>query len=164
MALKISHSLQLPEREFFPATRKKSGIAIHHTVGGSAFSTLDHWLKERTKAGKRRVVGTAYIIDRDGTVYQVFEPAAWAFQFGLEWSPARQLQFEQRFIGIELVSEGGLIEYVGRLYCFDRISPKTVKPRDEAFDHGEPYRGYRFFDKYEPAQIDQLVLLIMYLY
>ena len=72
MALKNSYSLRLPDGEFFPAARKKSGIAIHHTVGGTAFSTFNHWLKDRTKAGKRRVVGTAFIIDRDGTVYQVF--------------------------------------------------------------------------------------------
>ena len=52
MALKTSYSLRLPEGEFFPAARKKSGIAIHHTVGGTASSTLEHWLRDRTKAGK----------------------------------------------------------------------------------------------------------------
>ena len=44
-------------------------IFIHHTVGGTAFSTFDYWLKDRTKTGNRRMVGTAFIIDRDGTVY-----------------------------------------------------------------------------------------------
>ena len=159
MALKTSHSLRLPDGEFFPAARKKSGIAIHHTVGGTALSTLEHWLRDTTKAGKRRVVGTAYMIDRDGTVYQVFEPLAWAFQFGLEWPPARQMKFEQRFIGIEIASEGGLTEFDGDLYCFDQVSPKTRKPRAESFDYGKPYRGYRYFDQYEPAQVDSLVSL-----
>jgi len=163
MALKIDYSLRLPDGEFFPAARKKSGIAIHHTVGGTAYSTFDYWLKDRTKAGNRRVVGTAYIIDRDGTVYQVFEPTAWAFQFGVKWPPAPQMKFEQRFIGIELASEGGLTEFNGKLYCYDRISPKTVKPRDDAFDHIELYRGYQYFDKYEPNQIDLLVQLVDYL-
>ncbi len=46
MALKNSHSLRLPDGEYFPAARKKSGIAIHHTVGGTAFSTFNHWLKD----------------------------------------------------------------------------------------------------------------------
>jgi hypothetical protein len=168
MALKYAqpafdHSLRLPEGEYFPAARKKTGIAIHHTVGGTAASTLNHWLKDRTRTGKRRMVGTAFIIDRDGTSHQVFEPTAWAFQFGLKWPPARKMKFEQRFIGIEIASEGGLTEFEGRLYCFDRISPKTVKPRAEVFDYGRLYRGYRYFDKYEPAQTDQLVELISHL-
>ena len=162
-ALEISRSLRLPEGEFFPAARKKSGIGIHHTVGGSARSTLNHWLQDRTKAGKRRIVGTAYIVDRDGTVYEVFEPLAWAFQFGLTWPPAEQMKFEQRFIGIEIASEGGLTECDGELYCFDQVSPKTRKPRAAAFDYGKPYRGYRYYDRYEPPQIDSLVALIDHL-
>ncbi|MFC1640169.1 N-acetylmuramoyl-L-alanine amidase [Gemmatimonadota bacterium] len=163
MAPKIDYSLRLPDGEFFPAARKKSGIAIHHTVGGTAFSTFDYWLKDRTKAGNRRMVGTAFLIDRDGTVYQVFDPTAWAFQFGVKWQPARQMKFEQRFIGIELASEGGLTEFNGKLHCFDRISPKTVKPRTEAFDYLDHYRGYRYFDRYESVQVDRLVQLINYL-
>jgi len=163
MALKIDQSLRFPDGEFFPAKRKKTGIALHHTVGGTAYSTFDYWLKDRNRAGNRRVVGTAYIIDRDGTVYQVFEPTAWAFQFGLKWAPARQMKFEQRFIGIEIASEGGLTEFNGKLYCFDRISPKTEKSRDEAFEYHEYYRGYKYFDRYEPVQIDRLIHLINYL-
>jgi len=163
MAPKIDYTLRLPEGQFFPAARKKSGIAIHHTVGGTAWSTVAHWLKDRTRSGKLRMVGTAYIIGRDGAVYQVFAPTEWAFQFGLKWPAAERLKFEQRFIGIELASEGALIELNGRLYCFDRISAKTEKPRAETFDYGTEYRGYRYFDKYEPPQLDSLVALINHL-
>ena len=60
MALKIDYSLRLPDGQFFPAARKKTGIAIHHTVGGTALSTMAHWLKDRTRSGKLRMVGTAY--------------------------------------------------------------------------------------------------------
>ena len=159
----INRSMRLPEGEFFANAPEKSGIAIHHTVGGNAFSTFQHWVGDRTKSGARRVVGAAYIIDRDGTIYEVFEPKAWAFQFGLNWSSRRKLKFEQRFIGIEIASEGGLIEHLGKLYSFDRISAKTVKPKEEAFDYGSLYRGYRFFDLYSPEQIDQLVKLVNHL-
>jgi hypothetical protein len=30
-------------------------------------------------------VATAYVIDRDGTVFELFDPAAWAFHLGLPW-------------------------------------------------------------------------------
>jgi hypothetical protein len=154
MALAVDRTLRLPPTEHFPAGGRKTGIAIHHTVGGSAASTLEWWRNDR------QMVGTAYLIDRDGTVHEVFDPAAWAWQFGLKWPNASKLAFEKRFIGIEIASEGALVESNGELYCFDRISPRTRKARSEALDFGSPYRGYRYFDRYEPSQIDALVLLI----
>jgi hypothetical protein len=154
MALTVSRALRLPDAQHFPAGETKTGIAIHHTVGGSARSTYEWWLSDR------QMVGTAYVIDRDGTVEEVFDPSAWAWQFGLKWPNARRIAFEKRFIGIEIASEGGLIESDGSLYCFDRVSERTRKARDGAFDFGQTYRGYRWFDQYEPAQVDALVGLI----
>jgi N-acetyl-anhydromuramyl-L-alanine amidase AmpD len=109
------------------------------------------------------MVGTAFIIDRDGSVYNVFNPECWAWQFGLPWDYEDKIAFEKRFIGIELASEGGLLEENGKFYCFDRISPRTEKPEEEVFDAGSDYRGYRYFDRYEPVQIDSLVELINHL-
>lgn len=154
MAIQINRTLRLPDGEYFHSGGTKSGIAIHHTVGGSARSTFEWWKKDN------EMVGTAYIIERDGTIFEVFDPEAWAWQFGLKWDREEKIIFEKRFIGIELASEGGLIEDNGNLYCFDRISQKTLKKRDEALDYGEDYRGYRYFDKYEPAQVDSLIELI----
>lgn len=154
MAPVINKTMRLPAGQFFPPAGKKSGIAIHHTVGGSAASTYRWWLEDAD------LVGTAYIIDRDGTVFEVFDPTAWAWQFGLPWARTKKIKFEQRFIGIELASEGGLREADGQLYCFDRVSPKTLKPRDQAFDYGRPYRGYRYFDRYEEPQVAALLELI----
>lgn len=109
------------------------------------------------------MVGTAYIIGRDGSVYNVFSPECWAWQFGLPWEQEDKIAFEKRFIGIELASEGGLLEEDGKFYCFDRISSRTEKPEEEVFDAGSDYRGYRYFDKYEPEQLDALVELVNHL-
>jgi N-acetyl-anhydromuramyl-L-alanine amidase AmpD len=154
MAPRIDRTLRLPAEEFFGGPEQKTGIAIHHTVGGSAASTFNWWKNDS------QMIGTAYIIERDGTVFEVFDPAAWAWQFGLRWGRATKIRFERRFIGIELASEGGLIESEGTLYCFDRISQRTAKRWEEAFDFGEDYRGYRYFDRYEEAQIDALLELV----
>jgi hypothetical protein len=160
MAVPIDRSLRLPQTEFFPGAEEKSGIAIHHTVGGSARATFRWWLADKTDGGRPQIVGTAYIIDLDGTVFEVFDPTAWAYQFGLGWTPAARLQFEKRFIGIEIASEGALIEHQGELYCFDRVSPHTRKPKDQAFDCGAPYRGHRWFDRYETAQLEAVAHLV----
>jgi hypothetical protein len=154
MAVRIDRSLRLPESQYFPGAQRKTGIAIHHTVGGTAESTFRWW------RAKQSHVGTAYIVERDGTVYEVFDPAGWAYQFGLDWDPIARIRFEKRFIGIELASEGGLTEHDGPLYCYDRVSPRQLKPKAEAFDYGEPYRGYRWFDRYEDAQLMSLGTLV----
>lgn len=160
MPLPIDRSLRLPAGEFFETPEPKSGIAIHHTVGGSAASTFSWWLQDRTKEGSRLKVGTAFIIDHDGTVFEVFDPAAWAYQFGLPWPVSKKLAFERRFIGIEIASEGALIERDGQLYCFDRVSERTRKAREGTFDFGRDYRGYRYFDRYQEPQVVALVELI----
>jgi hypothetical protein len=67
MTVLIEGSLRLPESEHFPGTQQKSGIAIHHTVGGSARSTFRWWCADKTDDGRNALVGTAYIIDHDGT-------------------------------------------------------------------------------------------------
>lgn len=157
MALEIKTDWKLPDSQYFKTSNKKSGICVHHTVGGTARSTFDWWNRDQS------MVGTAFIIDRDGSVYNVFEPESWAWQFGLRWPDEERIGFEKRFIGIELASEGGLLEKNGKYYCFDRISSRTEKPAEEVFDAGSDYRGYRYFDRYEPEQIDSLVELINYL-
>ena len=160
MAVHMDRSLRLPETEYFPEVCRKTGIALHHTVCDDAWTTVELWRKDRTKSGKARRVGTAYLIDRAGTIYEVFDPAAWAFHLGTSWPGDLRIPFERRFIGIEIVSEGGLIEEGGRLYAYDRVSPLLTKPKAEAFDAGTPYRGYRWFDRYEPQQLEALGRLV----
>ncbi|MCH7755465.1 N-acetylmuramoyl-L-alanine amidase [candidate division KSB1 bacterium] len=155
MALEnIDRSLRLPDGEYFHSGSPKTGIALHHTVGGSASSSFRWWRDDG------HIVGTAYLIARDGTIHEVFDPTAWAWQFGLKWPREQKLKFEKRFIGIEIASEGGLTESDGNLYCFDRIIERTRKDPAEAFDFGKNYRGYQYFDKYAAAQVDSVVSLI----
>lgn len=154
MTLAINKDLRLPQAEFFNVRTAKSGICIHHTVGGTAKSTFNWWKNDGA------MVGTAYIIGRDGTLYEVFDPEFWAWQFGLPWPYERKVAFEKRFIGIELASEGALLEENGKYYCFDRISSRTEKPGNEVFNAGMVYRGYQYFDRYEPAQVETLIELI----
>jgi len=161
MPVQTDRSLRLPESEYFAERRPKSGIALHHTVCSSARTTLDIWRRDTAGDGTPRRVATAFVIDRDGTVYEAFDPACWAWQFGLRgWSTPDRVAFEQRFVGIEIASEGGLTEHDGRLYAYGRVAPVFEKPPAEALDCGAPWRGYRWFDRYEPAQFTALGRLV----
>ena len=68
MAVPIDRSLRLPASQYVPGARRKSGIAIHHTVGGSARDTYELWCADGRAGRTPRLVGTAYIVDRDGTL------------------------------------------------------------------------------------------------
>ncbi|HWP38188.1 MAG TPA: N-acetylmuramoyl-L-alanine amidase [Gemmatimonadales bacterium] len=160
MAVHVDRRYRLPQSEYFAQSYGKSGIAIHHTVSDAAERTLAIWERDRTMAGTPRRVGTAYVIDLDGTIFEAFDPACWAWQFGLSWPETERLRFERRFIGIELVSEGGLTEHQGRLYAYGLLSRYFELQPDEAFDAGTPYRGYRWFGRYERAQLVSLGRLV----
>ena len=158
MPIAFDASLGLPPDEFFPVHHAKTGICLHHTVGGTAASSIHHWKTDGAH------VGTAYMVGRDGTVFEIFDPEAWAFQFGLRgWPDAERFAFERRFIGIEIASEGGLIESDGKLYCFGTVSNRTWFSRERAFDFGTPYRGFRYFAKYTPEQVSATIDLVNHL-
>lgn len=155
MPLALKATMRLDSTQYFPVEAEKTGICIHHTVGGSAESTFDYWNRNTEK------IGVAYIIDRDGTINEVFPPRAWAFQFGLTWPDAARIKFEKRFVGIEIASEGGLVESGGKLYAFDRAGVAGCeRGRDGTFDYGSVWRSYRWYDQYEPEQVASLIALI----
>jgi N-acetyl-anhydromuramyl-L-alanine amidase AmpD len=117
-------------------------------VGGSATSTFRWWLTDP------RPIGTAYLIARDGTIYGVFPPEGWAYHLGY----GNRVD-EKRSIGIELASEGALLERGGELYCYDKLTERT-RFTGESFDLGHAWRGYRYFDAYEEAQLAATIELI----
>jgi len=151
LPLKIDRSLRLPLDQIFPESFPKKQLYIHHTVGGSARSSFNHWLQQPEK------VGTAFLIDRDGTIFEVFDPRYWAHHLGLKHK--RNLELNHQSIGIELASEGALQKVDGQLRAFDG---KAVF-RDSYIDNQKIWRGYQYFDQYEPEQIKSLYSLVEFL-
>lgn len=140
-------TMRLNAGQFVDEPQDKDLIVLHHTVGGSARSTFDYWQRSPER------VATAFIVDRDGTVYQTFPADRWAYHLGLKGADAAAGRHERRSIGIELASEGALLESGGQLYCFDTVSPRTLFDRAKAFDLGYQWRGRRWWAEYEPAQL-----------
>ncbi len=160
MTLELNRTLQLPVSEYFPEPQPKTGIAIHHTVGLSAKSAFDGWRRDKARDGCASHVATAYLIGKEGTAWELFDPAAWAWQFGLDWPDEKRIAFEKRFIGIELVSAGGLTERSNQLYACEWLPRPIEIPRKYAFDAGAEYRGFRWFDSFEEKQLATLGALV----
>lgn len=163
--INVDPKYALPPGQFIDEPTHKDLLVLHHTVGGSALSSVEWWKRDPKR------VGTAFIIDRDGQIYQCFDPNAWAYHLGLKGTNG---SVDKRSIGIELASEGGLIEKDGVLYCFDRISQRTAFARlpieslpittnhfrNAVYDHGTIWRGaYRYFCRYGDQQMGSLVWL-----
>jgi len=145
--LNIDYSLRLPADQYVRQETGKSAVVLHHTVGGSAKSTYDWWLDDP------RRIATAYIIERNGVIYEVFDPKYWAWHLGVS-NPTT----ERRTIGIEMASEGGLTREGNWLYAFDGKKKlyNIFSDQDKFYDNGTEWRGFRYFDQYEDEQFESL--------
>ncbi len=148
--MQINRENRLEDKDYILTETQKDLIVLHHTVGGSALSTINYW---RTDPNR---IATAYVIERNGEIYEVFDPKYWAFHLGLKGAGG---EVDKRSIGIEIASEGGLIQREEKLYCFNVVSDRTLFTQ-KFYDHGAPWRGYRFFDAYSDDQISSVIELI----
>ena len=147
--LSIDRSLRLDPSEYYRARHRKDLIVLHHTAGGSARSTVNWWNQSP------RRIATAYVIERDGVIHEVFDPEYWAYHLGLSGTRG---SVDRRSIGIEIACEGGLQGVGDFYYSFDRIIPTTqfTGPR---YTHPERWRGYRDYAAYTPEQTASAVAL-----
>lgn len=152
-ALAIDRSLRLPPGQYCLGAELKDLVVLHHTAGASGRSTIDWW---RTTPER---IGTAYLVERDGTVREVFPPSEWAYHLGLRGTGGA---VDRRSIGVEIACEGALLEDGGRLYAFGQISERT-EYRGEVYDHGSEWRGHRYFAAYTEAAIASVAQLVAYL-
>lgn len=137
---------------------EKKFIVLHHSVSSSVDSIVNHW-----NFNKERV-GTAFSIDRDGTIYQHFPEDEWAshLYIGFKGNNVSKglkrhgVQRDMESIGIELVSAGGLTLKDKWTSSFNS-SPANIQVLDK------PYRGYKAFEKYTDRQIESLEKLLVYL-
>lgn len=104
--------IDFPEREYIQEKIKKELIVLHHTVSSSAKSSINWW--QQDEGGMR--VAVAFVVEKDGTVYQLFDEKFWAYHIG----KGSTSYHNQRSIGIEIVNEGPLeAKPEGGLFWFD---------------------------------------------
>lgn len=149
----IDRSLRLSADRYFGEVLPKSLIVLHHTVGGSALSTFRSF---QSRPGR---IATAYLVERDGTIFELFDPRLWAFHLGI---PGAGGALDRRSIGIELANEGALFGERGDLHAFGEPGEGTPFT-GEVFDPGRPWRGHRWFAAYTGAQTEAAIELVDHL-
>lgn len=142
---------------FYKQKLPKDKIVLHHTAGGhNPHNTIAGWDHQAKK------IGTAYIIggkDRltgsgvfDGTLIEYFPPEYWAHHLGIKET---NYNITKASIGIEVCNYGPVIKrgeffinYVGGVIPEYRVEPLK-------------FRGFDFYHKYTPAQIETLRILLL---
>jgi N-acetyl-anhydromuramyl-L-alanine amidase AmpD len=144
--------------QYLESRHQKKAIFLHHTAGTSVAGAVRWWDQTPDR------VGTAFIVDRDGTIYEVFDPLAWAYHLGLKGDTN---ELEKSSIGIEIVSAGKIYKRPDGHYYFYPLYPKVEpKTRIEESEVGIMDRDWRslkkgdFYHKYTDAQIKSVVGLI----
>lgn len=147
---------RLSDGQYMKTVRPKSLIALHHTAGGSLGSTFKWW-----DEGDPRRIGTAFLMDRDGTAYEIFDPKFWAWHLGV-----KDIEIEKRSIGIEICNWGQLTEKDGHLYTWSgkNLGDVEVLVRNAKVVHfATPWRGGEWYEAYTQDQIDGVCNLVPYL-
>jgi len=155
----IVKSEKMADVEYVKVAIPKKQIVLHHTVSSSSKSTINYFQEDKGKSK----IAVAYVIDKDGTVFQLFEPEYWAWHIG----KGSTIDNNKQSIGIEIVNEGQLIKrndldyywwYDSKLYPQGRVK-YTGKP----FDLGYVWRGFQYFASYTDKQVESVQQLLDYL-
>jgi len=154
-ALSIDRTtLALPSTQYYPENVSKDLIVLHFTAGPSARSAVNAWRSTPEH------VATAYVVDVDGSIYEVFPPTCWAYHLGVKGGTSH----ERRSIGIEIANIGPLQPSPEdpavlnwwpnswkRAYCRLDESARYLK-RD--------YRGKGYFAAFPDVQMDTVARLV----
>jgi N-acetyl-anhydromuramyl-L-alanine amidase AmpD len=149
----VDTSMRLDSNQYIQETHPKSLLVLHHTEGSTAEGTFDQWQNTTSRTA------TAYIVEKDGTIYEVFDPKYYAYHIGPGSSATPA---EKRSVGIEIVCEGELVKEGGLYYCFPREEYKR-RYHGPVFDYGAEWRDYRYWAAYTPEQIGAVNRLADYL-
>jgi N-acetyl-anhydromuramyl-L-alanine amidase AmpD len=90
---------RLPATQYWAASHPKEAIVLHFTAGTTASGAYQQWIQTPVR------VATPYIVDRNGTIFELFSPDHWAHHLGIRNDGWQQ---DKRTIGIEIVNVGPL--------------------------------------------------------
>lgn len=141
-----------PASQYYQEVATKKQLVIHHTVSGPDANTIfANWAKTAER------VATSFVIGGKGEIVQGFSSKFWAHHLGL--TSSNNTVLNKAAIAIEVCNWGGLTEKGGKYFSYFN----TEVPASEVIDYGQTWRGYRYFHKYNAAQVEALRQLLNYL-
>ena len=141
---------------------KKERIVLHHTAG---------YLKSdiRALSQKNWHVSVAYVIARDGTIYQLHNSDLWSYHLGKGAIGGNALG-SRSSVAIELCNYGYLVKKGNNLETiYSRLNGNpvdgycTLADTDMYIKLDKPFRGQTYFATFTDEQYESLIILLRYL-
>jgi N-acetyl-anhydromuramyl-L-alanine amidase AmpD len=150
-----STKYRLPKGKFFEEAIKKDLIVLHFTAGSTASGAFNSWMQQKIQ------IGTPYILDVDGTVYETFDPKYWAYHLGVTGAAAENHKHDKRSIPIETVNFGPLKLKGDTLYAWPGdYKTKFCNISETSKYVKASYRGFDYYAAFTDAQKAALVELV----
>ena len=149
---------RLPHGKYFAEENKKDLILLHFTAGGTTSGAFQSWVTQTIQ------IGTPYILDPDGTVYEIFDPKYWAYHLAVTGASAENHKHDKRSVPIEVVSMGPLKRTGDMLYCWpNNYQTKFCNVNDTSKYVKSSYRGFDYYAAFTDAQKKALPELVDYI-
>jgi N-acetyl-anhydromuramyl-L-alanine amidase AmpD len=151
-------TMRLPEGQYIGEPKPKNLIVLHFTAGTTARSAFNTWMADSLR------IATAYVVDTDGTVYELFDPQCWAYALGIKGQPG--YPNEKRAIQIEIANVGPL-KRRGDLLCWwppDNAFQTRWCHLDEDHKYAKAsHRGCDYYARFPDIQFLAVGNLVKYL-
>jgi N-acetyl-anhydromuramyl-L-alanine amidase AmpD len=145
----ITKKIPLTSNQYYQGVYTKKHIILHHTAGGSAASSIAGW------AATPEHIATPYVVDRNGDIFECFDPKYWAYSLGVKG----QTGLEKATIAIEIACYGALTAKNGKWVTY---TGKEI-PAGQTVKLDTPFRSFQVWEAYTPEQIASLKQLLPYL-
>ncbi|MEM7375365.1 MAG: N-acetylmuramoyl-L-alanine amidase [Bacteroidota bacterium] len=143
----------------FQETSPKTQIVLHHTIGLAAGDL-------RTLSKEDYHVSTAYVLGRDGTIYQMFSPHQWSYHLGKNEVVGNKTG-SKRAVGIEICNYGWLKEGTGKnagklLTLYNQVYC-SKEDTDAYVELPQPYRFHKYYATFTEEQYESVIVMLRYL-
>ena len=145
---------RLPETKYFNEVIPKDLILLHFTAGSTVSGAFNSWMQQVK-------IGTPYIVDTDGTVYEIFDPKCWAYNLGCTGPKAQNHKHDKRSVAIETINMGPLKLVGDTLMSWPgNYTQKFCKVTETNKYVKTSYRGFDYYQTFTPVQKASIVELV----
>lgn len=138
---------RIAEDRYFHDVVPKDLIVLHFTAGSTVDGAFNSWKPQTIN------IGTPYIVDRDGTVYETFDPKYWAYHLAVVGAPAQNHKHDKRSVPIEIVNFGPLKRESDILYSWPANYKNFFCNVSETDKYVKAsYRGFDYYQSFSEAQ------------
>lgn len=110
-------------------------------------------------------INTAFIIDKDGTIIQLYDEKYWSWHLGLKTNDFKNFNVKYTnlnalSIGIELVNSGSL-EYKNKKFYPNSFKTNSEILEENVVIYNKPFKKELMYEAYTKEQINSLNLLLI---